>query len=1034
MAGLTNTATLNVADDTTLRGDVAINNSGTATIAGALEGGLVNTGSTVLAGGTVDTLTNSASLTGNGSVGALANSGTATIGGRVDTLTNTGTLTSAGELSVGSLTNDELVNVASGSTLRIDRDRALLNRDRLVVGGTLAGLVNNRASTQMAGGSISGSVNNGTDGIFSGTGTVTGTLANSGLLRADGALNIGRVINNAEAEILAGGSLTSANPVTNNATLRIAGELAADLGNQAGATTSLAGGVITGDVDNRGTLNGTGTIDGRLENRSIASIGGTVTDLANLAGGTLTTASDLSATDFRNDGVASIAPDTTLTVTNTAVNGANGALTVTGQLAGSLDNDGTLLGGGEITGAVTNRATGTTTWTGRMGSGFTNLGEANLGGTVAGELRNETGGRLITAGNLSATGPTGAINASGGYMTIASGSVFTATNGLSNEAGGDLTLTGEMVGTINNAGTMRQTGRLTGTLATSGTADLNGIITGNLIYRGGSLLTGSAFRVGGDFRLEEDYSIAAGRQINAARTVVTAGTTLNLQGALQGALVNAGTVEVRGNAASVSGQATNNGLISLSDGSGRIDTLTVGGLAGSGRYELDINTRDGVSDRIVVDGGAATGSYALELNFLYPTEILASGNRLTLIDVDESLGSQNDFSVTHNDLPPISERIVYSVDQASDYGDVTLVAQTNPAIGALFGNVALTQSLIGSVINRPTSPFVTALAYEDEARPCGIGSWGRITGGHAKATGSTDNGVSSAEAEISADYHGMQVGTDLACFDDRFGGWNMAFGILGGINRGDTNQPVYAIDPNNSQNLTGTLTSYTSTDFEQRYIGVYMTATRGRLQADLQYRMEKTDFTIENKPLAGYTGLGLDETDFSSDGYTLSGSLSYGIPVGESGWAVVPTVGFAWSEMSTDSIAFGGTGTDAGYRLTFEDSTRKIGFVGATVAKTFLQPSQNAALNAFATATWYKDFADPTISVFSNDIDGRFTPQKLESDNLGAYGEISVGANWIKVLGPKSRGRQISAGARIDARYGDQLDSVGVSGQFRWQF
>ena len=31
-----------------------------------------------------------------------------------------------------------------------------------------------------------------------------------------------------------------------------------------------------------------------------------------------------------------------------------------------------------------------------------------------------------------------------------------------------------MVGTINNAGTMRQTGRLTGTLATSGTADLNG--------------------------------------------------------------------------------------------------------------------------------------------------------------------------------------------------------------------------------------------------------------------------------------------------------------------------------------------------------------------------------------------------------------------------------------------------------------------------------------------------------------------------------------------------------------------------------
>ena len=99
-----------------------------------------------------------------------------------------------------------------------------------------------------------------------------------------------------------------------------------------------------------------------------------------------------------------------------------------------------------------------------------------------------------------------------------------------------------------------------------------------------------------------------------------------------------------------------------------------------------------------------------------------------------------------------------------------------------------------------------------------------------------------------------------------------------------------------------------------------------------------------------------------------------------------------------------------------------------------MQPNQNAALSTFATATWYKDFADPTVSVFSRDGDAGFAPQRLKSDNLGSYGEISLGANWIKVLGPRSRGRQLSAGARIDARFGDQLDSVGVSGQVRWQF
>ena len=1034
VAALNNTATLNVAGGSTLRGDTAIANSGTATIAGAVLGGLVNTGSTALAGGSVDSLTNSATLTGNGTVGTLANAGTATIGGRVDSLTNTGTLTSAGALSVGTLENDELVRVATGSTLSMDSGSALINRDRLVVQGTLEGQVSNRASTVMSGGTLRGSVANTSTGTFSGTGTVTGTLSNNGLLRADGALSVGQVINNAETEILAGGRLASENAVVNNDRLNVAGTLAADLANAAGATATLAGGTVAGDIDNRGTLSGTGTVDGRLANRAVASIGGTVTDLANLAGGTLTTAADLSVTDFRNDGIATVAPDTTLTVANTAVNGQTGQLTVTGRLAGGLTNDGRLSGTGEITGPVTNSATGVTRWTGRMADSFTNHGQASLSGTVAGELRNEDGGRLTTTGNLAATGPYGVTNASGGIMTVASGSVFRVANGLSNEAGAGLTLTGELVGTVTNDGTMRQTGLLTGSLTTSGSADLDGTITGHLVYRGGSLLTGSAFRVDGDFRLAEDYSIAAGRQINAARTVVIAGSTLDLQGRLLGTMLNDGRVNVRGSTARVDGLVTNNRMISLSDGSGRIDTLTVGGLTGSGTYALDVNTRDSTADRIVIDGGAATGTYTLELNFLYPNEILSTGNRLTLIDVDESFGTQNNFTVTHGDLPPISERIVYSIDGASGRGDVSLVAQTNPAIGALFGNVALTQSLIGSVINRPTSPFVTALAYEDKERPCGIGSWGRITGGHADATGSTNNGVSSAESEVSADYRGMQVGTDLACFDDRFGGWNMAFGVLGGINRGDTNQPVYAIDPNNSQNLTGTLTSHTTTDFEQRYIGVYMTATRGRLQADLQYRLEKTDFTIENKPLAGFNGLGLDETDFSSDGYTVSGSLSYGIPVGESGWAVVPTVGFAWSEMSTDSIPFGGTGEDAGYRLTFEDSTRKIGFVGATVAKTFVQPRQNAALNAFATATWYKDFADPTISVFSKDDDARFTPQKLESDNLGAYGEISLGANWIKVIGPRWRGRQISAGARIDARFGDQLDSVGVSGQFRWQF
>ncbi|MFO1138651.1 MAG: hypothetical protein U1E41_06230 [Paracoccus sp. (in: a-proteobacteria)] len=1051
---ITNTGTLNVAQGTTLRADQVVQNNRQVNINGALAGDLNNTANAVIgAGGSLNNLTNAAggsvtsagniagltnagtatltsssdtdhvanvvgaTLTGAGTIGTLSNNGTATIGGRVDALTNGGTLNTQGALSAGALTNNELMNVNSGSTLTMDDGARLLNNDRLV----------------MAGGTIAGAVTNAASGAFSGTGTVNGTLTNAGTVTVDDRLTIDRVVNNNNVTITGQGTLISGQAVQNNALLTVAGRLQGDLANS--GTAALNGGTIIGNVANAGALTGTGTIDGTLRNSNIASIGGTVTNLVNLSGGHLTTDGDLAATSFTNSStnataaVATIREGTTLTVANIAENGTGGELEVAGTLAGALNNAGTLTGGGAILGAVNN--TGIARFSGRIGGDLANGGVARLSGSVNGNVVNQQGGRLTTTGDLEVGGSGGVTNASGGQMNIAANTSLT-TAMLTNQSGGNLSLAGTMNGAVANAGriAMTRTGVLNGTLTTSGYADLSGFINGGLIYQGGTLLTGETFRVGGDFRLESDYTVGAGREINAGRTVVTAGNTLNLNGALVGALLNNGRVETRGDQASVSGQMTNNNVVSLSNGAGQgnvgTDVLTVGGLAGSGTYYLDVDTLNATADRIVVDGGAATGTYRLELNFLDPTVLLGTGNRLTLIDVDES--AANGFTVIPGALPEYSAQISYSIDRAPNYGDVSLVAQTNAAIGAIFGNVALVQSLIGSVINRPTSPYVTALAYEDKEKPCGVGSWGRVTGGHAKATGATDNGVSVVDSEVTANYYGMQVGTDLACFDDRFGGWDMAFGMLGGINRGNTSQPVYGYDANNSQVLSNNRISTTSTDFEQRYIGAYVTATQGPWQADLQYRLERTDFTISNKGVGGNLGLGLDDYDFSSDGYTLSGSLSYGMLL-DNGWAVVPTVGFAWSKMSTDSIPFSDD-----YRLTFDDSTRKVGFVGATVAKTFVQPNQNAALSTFATATWYKDFADPTVSVFSRDGDAGFAPQRLKSDNLGSYGEISLGANWIKVLGPRSRGRQLSAGARIDARFGDQLDSVGVSGQVRWQF
>ncbi|MFC3567968.1 hypothetical protein [Paracoccus simplex] len=1035
VAGLANNEQLNVARGSTLLSDSAIVNNGSVNLAGRVQGDLRNLADTTLAGGTlVGRLANSGTLTGSGTIdGTLANSGRATIAGQVERLENTGTLGLSGDLAVGTLINDEVVAIAAGRTLTTGN--ALLNRDRLTVAGTLDGSLDNRATTTLAG-TIDGNVAN--SGTLSGAGQIAGLLHNRGTLTASGALTIGQLVNDEIVSIGAGSLLRSAATVQNNDRLGLAGTLDADLLNRAGGTATLAGGTLRGDVGNLGTLTGQGTIEGVLQNAGTARIGGRVGTVENLAEGTLRVGGELATEGFVNAGTAIIAEPNRLTMADpdaaaeaapvAAQNLAGGDLTVDGTLAGSLANAGRLGGGGTITGSVLNR--GTAEWDGHIGGTVSNESLLRLGGSVAGGVVNRSGA-LTTRGTPTILG--GLRNESGAQIEVASGSTLVtrtetgAGTASLNAAGAGFALLGTLRGDLLNEGTLNQTGTLDGSLQTSGSATLGGRITGDLIYDGGSLTTRNGLSIGGDFMLNADYTVGAGRQIAAARTVVGSDSTLGLAGTLNGALVNHGMLDASGAQGRVTGAVTNNGTIDLEDDSTG-GVLTVGGLSGNGTYALDVNLRDMTADRIVVDGGAARGSYYLSFDLGDRDTIPQSGERLTLIDVDESFGSQNDFVFRHDELPAGSERIVYSIEREAGRGNLDLVSQLNPAMGAIFGNVALVQSLIGSVVNRPTSPFVTSLAYEDTEKPCGIGSWGRAIGGHATANGNTDNGISKVESEVKADYYGMQVGTDLACFDDRFGGWNMAFGVLGGINRGSTSQPVYAINPNNSQDLTAILTSYTSTDFEQRYAGIYATATRERFQADLQYRFERTDFTIANNPLPGYKGLGLDETDFSSDAQTLSGSISYAMPIGDSGWAVLPTMGFAWSKMSTDSIPF-----EDGYRLSFKDSTRKIGFAGATVAKTFVQEQRNSALYAFATGTWYKDFADPTVSVFASD-DTDFEPQVLKSENLGAYGEVSLGANWVKVLGPKARGRQISAGARIDARFGDRLDSVGVSGQFRWQF
>ena len=140
------------------------------------------------------------------------------------------------------------------------------------------------------------------------------------------------------------------------------------------------------------------------------------------------------------------------------------------------------------------------------------------------------------------------------------------------------------------------------------------------------------------------------------------------------------------------------------------------------------------------------------------------------------------------------------------------------------------------------------------------------------------------------------------------------------------------------------------------------------------------------------------------------------------------SAGFSISKNETDDVVLGSGGT-----LTFEDGDSQIGFLSASIANTVIRPDEISLLSYFGTATLYNDFADDRTSFFTS---GASAPRELAIENLGAYGELSLGVNYLTLLSPGQAGnaRQLNASVRVDARFSSDIESYGITGQLRLQF
>ncbi len=1019
--------------------------------------------------------------------------GSRTVG--VTTLTG-GTLTADGGSFIGGITANGGTLLITDDTVGDIRNNGI----NFTIGSarTVTGDVTNNSGNISLNGKVFGDVrvSDGTvtsgpnsrvigSSIISGTGTFN---MNGGVVTGDTRVNAGNVniLADASANIrnIAGTVAVNAG-ATLNGTLIQTGGTSTNNGELSKAVT-ISGGTLTNDGVISGTLKvaGAGTVDHES--------GASLTGVVNVTGGDLNlNGGDVTRTINNNGGTLNLNDDTTADVINRSgdffinagqtVDGlvknlAAGYTRLDGTIDGNFVNSGLVDYFGDVTGTLTNTGTINTdpadarakatarssTQAFTLSGPTSNIGaiDNTFSGTLTLDDRNFVAGIVTNQGE---------INISNGFaLASRSTADFSGTSSLTINDG---TLAGEI--SFANGATVDLTdATLEGTvtantlITTDGTTQLiEGSFPGSTDPIGdGSIAFGATgqLQVNGDlFEISGDLTTNAASVLTVADGATLAAENLTSNGTLTlgaGATLRAGTLGTNtgtatfGDGSMVEGAFRNTGLIIGSGsltfgdglrGGGRVnlarnattgDEVNIGGALGAQTFNLDIDLSGtvGTADQIVMSAGSfVTGDVVLNFNVLG-----AGGEQVDDVVVLDAANGQGTIDAIANGLPDATDLtltdgiIVYGLTQNDD-GDLVVFDALDQGISSIAGTIVLAQSLIGSVINRPSSPFVSGLAFEDE-NPCGAGIWARAIGGSADATGQIEqiNGTTEPfDSSISADYYGVQIGGDYACFNGFYDGWDLAFGAIGGVNIGTSNQPIFAPDTSQDSGLSDVQTSVTDVDFTQAYGGVYVAAVRDRLAVDLQYRIEKTDYTATNVSASGGASLGLEDETFSSEGQTLSGAVSYSIPVKDTDLTFVPTVGFAYSKISTDPINFVGRGV-----VQIDDFDSQIGFVGGTLTRTKVGADGVSALTQFGTLTVYNDFAENPTSTFTRADNGDVT--EISSENLGTYGEISAGLNYVKILQPGEFGavKQFNASVRGDIRVSDRLESWGLTAQARFQF
>jgi autotransporter-associated beta strand protein len=958
LTGNSGTLSITAAGTVTIGAGGIINNAAaTITNAGNLTGNVTNAGTLNTTGTVTGNVDNSGTLNGAGTItGNLSN----LAGGTLNIGTSPGTLAIGGNLvlNAGSVTNFELgeAGVAGGP-----------NNDLITVGGTtqLGGTLNLTAVGF-------GQVQSGYYQLIQSTGAVSGTFAT---------VNAGT----ATARVY---TTTNGGPDNVNVLVNAPGQFVQfwDGADQLGVA---------------GAGGGTGTWNPTNTNWTTNPDG---SDPFNPAGATIN--------DSWQSGVG-------------VFGGAAGTVTVAG---GPLDFQGlqfivdgyTVTGGGlNMTGNAPG-GTPTQSFINVEGAGNTATINSAISGAGVGLIKGSAG-TLVLSGANTFTGP---VTVNGGTLRLLGGSALADTVTVAVN-GGQLS-----VGASETIGSLSGTGGGIG-IDAGQTLTVNQSVAGNFagafsgsgffVKSGGQslTLTGNSGGFAGSTNVQDGLLQLLNAQLGGPVTVGGAGTLGLLNSSVGGAVNVTGIMTSFGTSSTGPLTLAPGSRLSMSQGMGGAgvagDVLNVAGNlaidpASTLVFDVNLSGVTGVSDRINATGDASGGGSVV----FNPVTATSGLQAAPTVVIDAATAAALNFDPANVTGLPSGGIVEYSF-QALGSGDWGIVSSANLAgIASVGASISTTQALIATVVNRPSTAFVAAIG-QTEPDTCSFGVWSRATGGGAASeTGSSatlsGSGVSVSETtEIDLVYGGVQSSFDFGCLNIRDQDSNIHVGLTTGYNAGRTSQDQIS-------SLTGTRV-ITETEFQSRFIGAYATYTRGDFKAELQGRIDYTDFT--------FSGLGaFDEID--STRYALNGLVEYTFFLNDD-TLITPQLGFSAARTKIGQLDLGAATLD------FQDVTSLVGSASLSIAKVIILPDEISAIQPFATATVYHDFGDDFVSVFTDSTSG--ARQTIVTDNIGTFGEVSLGVAYARLLeGVDGAPRELSAAIRGDLRFSDRLLSAGVTAQLRLQF